>query len=91
MLTISVFMEFQVYVLHSKKLNQIYIGYTSDLAARLESHNKLATKGWTIRHRPWFPVYSETFGTKQEAMKREKELKSARGRKFIREVILKER
>jgi len=32
-------------------------------------------------------IYSETFDTKKEAMKREKELKSAKRREFIRNLI----
>ncbi|MBL0741476.1 GIY-YIG nuclease family protein [Chryseolinea lacunae] len=81
-------MPFHVYVLHSAKLNKIYIGFTSDLEARLKSHNELATKGWTMKFRPWRLVFSEAFETKGEAMKRERELKTARGRMFIRREIL---
>ena len=51
------------------------------------SHNKLGKKGWTIKYRPWEVVYSQEFTTKAEAMKREKELKSAKGRAFIWEII----
>ena len=83
-------MSFHIYVLHSLQSDKIYIGYTSDLASRLESHNKLATKGWTIKFRPWRLVHTEVFETKAEAMHREKQLKSARGREFIREEILKQ-
>ena len=79
---------FTVYVLFSIRFNKIYIGYTSNLDQRLLSHNKLATKGYTIRYRPWEVVYTENFDTKSEALKREKELKSARGRKFIWEEII---
>ncbi|MDZ4713917.1 MAG: GIY-YIG nuclease family protein [Cytophagales bacterium] len=32
-------MKFHVYALHSEPHNKIYVGYTSDLNARLESHN----------------------------------------------------
>ena len=81
-------MTFYVYVLYSPSHDQIYIGHTSDLENRLLSHNQLATKGWTIRYRPWTLVYQETFETKSEAMKREKQLKSAKGREFIRKSIL---
>jgi putative endonuclease len=81
---------FTVYVLLSEKFNKIYIGYTSDLEKRFISHNKLGTKGWTIKFRPWKIVHTEAFQTKAEAMKREKELKSSRGRKWIRDEIIKE-
>ena len=80
---------FTVYVLYSEKFNKIYIGYTSDLEQRFLSHNELATKGYTIKFRPWEIVYIETFDTKKEAMIREKQLKSSRGRTFIWNEIIK--
>ena len=78
---------FTVYVLHSPTFNQIYIGYTSDLDNRFLSHNKLATKGHTIKYRPWTIAYTEEFPTKSEALIREKQLKSSNGRQFIRNII----
>jgi putative endonuclease len=78
---------FTTYVLYSVSYDKIYIGYTSDMVERLKSHNALATKGYTIKFRPWIIVYSEDFELKSDAMKREKELKSSRGRNFIREHI----
>ena len=79
---------FTVYVLYSRNFDKIYIGYTGDLENRLLSHNKLATKGWTIKFRPWEIIYTEEYSTKKEAIKREKELKSFQGREFIRKDIL---
>ena len=76
-----------VYVLYSEKYEKIYIGYTSDLEQRLISHNELGTKGWTIKFRPWSLLYTEEFSLKSEAMKRERQLKSAKGREFIRKMI----
>ena len=78
---------FTVYVLYSATYNKIYVGYTSDLEARLNSHNFLATKGYTIKYRPWEVIHTEAFELKEEALKREKELKSSRGRAFIWEMI----
>ena len=78
---------YYTYVLYSKKFNKIYIGYTSNLEGRLLSHNELATKGYTIKYRPWVLAYSEKFNTKPEAMKREKQLKSSRGRAFVKEKL----
>ena len=83
-------MSFYVYVLHSVRLNKIYIGFTSDLEARLKSHNELAAKGWTIKFRPWILVHCENFTLKADAMKREKELKTGKGRLFIRKEILRQ-
>ncbi len=79
--------EFATYVIYSNKFNKIYIGYTSDLIDRFNSHNCLATKGYTVKFRPWVVCHIEFFDTKSEALKREKELKSSRGRTFIRELI----
>ncbi len=78
---------FTVYVLYSENFNKIYIGYTSDIEKRLLSHNVLATKGYTIKFRPWVLLYTEEFSIKSEAMKREKQLKSAKGREFIHSLI----
>lgn len=73
----AAFSMFKVYVIYSEASEKIYVGYSSDLEARLRSHNELATKGWTIKFRPWQLIHSETFLTKVEAMRRERELKSA--------------
>ncbi len=81
-------MKYSVYVLYARFYNKIYIGFTADLPSRIRSHNELATKGWTIKFRPWELVYAEDFGSKTEALQRERELKSARGRLFIRKEIL---
>jgi len=81
-------MLYTVYVLYSKKYDKIYIGYTCNLIKRFHSHNKLGVKGYTVRYRPWEVVYTETFNSKNKAMKREKELKSSRGRAFIREQFV---
>ncbi|MBK0382114.1 GIY-YIG nuclease family protein [Pedobacter sp. SD-b] len=78
---------FTVYALYSEKYGKIYIGYTSNLEQRLISHNTLATKGYTIMFRPWTVIHKEYFGSKSEAVKREKQLKSAQGRKFIWGII----
>ena len=78
---------FTVYVLHSPTHDKIYIGFTSDLENRLRSHNIFASKGWTIKFRPWVLIYTESFTTKTEAMKREKNLKGAKGRAEIWNMI----
>ena len=72
-----------VYVLYSTKFEKIYIGYTSDLAQRILSHNSLAKKGYTIKYRPWELIHTEVYQTKKDALLRERQLKFAAGRKFI--------
>lgn len=78
---------YYTYVLYSPRHDKIYVGYTSNLQGRLDSHNIFSQKGWTINFRPWDLLYSEQYPTKQEAMKREKELKSAKGREFIWQLV----
>ncbi|CAN5204701.1 hypothetical protein BH09BAC1_BH09BAC1_01900 [soil metagenome] len=75
---------FTVYVLYSDNHDILYIGYSSDVESRLVSHNQLATKGFTIRYRPWRLIHTEAFETKAEAIQREKALKSGKGREWIR-------
>jgi putative endonuclease len=82
-----IYKMYSVYVLHSKTFNKIYIGYTSNLDSRLLSHNELATKGYTVKYRPWTIIHSEAFDNKLDAMKREKQLKSAKGREFIWSIV----
>ena len=78
---------YKVYVLYSKRFHKIYIGYTSDLDDRFISHNEKATKSYTIKYRPWEIAFFEEFDTKSIAIKREKELKTSRGRAFIWDKI----
>ncbi|MEQ8245283.1 GIY-YIG nuclease family protein [Fulvivirga sp.] len=82
-------MIYTVYALYSSKFSKIYIGYTSDIKNRLDSHNIYSTKGHTSKFRPWILVYTEEYPSKAMAIKREKQLKSAAGRKFIWELISK--
>lgn len=82
---------FTVYVIKSTSTGKIYIGQTKDLDARLKRHNgELKTKlgSYTkLNKGPWLVIHKEEFPTRAEAVKREKELKSYKGREFIRSVI----
>ena len=80
---------FTVYALYSQKFDKIYIGFTSNLEERFKSHNELSKKGCTKNFRPWEIIFQEIFLTKPEAMLKEKQLKSAKGRDFIRSLIIK--
>ena len=77
---------FTVHALYSENHGKIYIGVTSDIEKRLFAHNNLP-KGWTAKFRPWKIIYSETYNSKPEAYKREKQLKSAKGRDFIWNIV----
>ena len=82
--------EFVVYILHSKKFNKYYTGFTSNLIERFKSHNYLSKKGSTIKYRPWMVVYVEFYYSKPEAMKREKYLKSGKGREWLKSILTSE-
>jgi putative endonuclease len=79
---------YYTYVLYSKQYQKIYVGYTSNLENRLSAHNDIRNTGWTSKYQPWVVLHREVFESKQEAMKREKQLKSSRGRAFIHEELL---
>lgn len=74
--------EFVVYILYSEKYSKFYVGYTSDLIQRFLSHNSLGTKGYTMKFRPWQVVHVEFFTSLEEALKRERFLKSGKGREW---------
>ena len=76
-------MLYTVYILFSRRYNKIYIGFTSNLVYRFHSHNDLSKKGWTNNFRPWIVIYCEYFEDKIFAQKREKQLKTGKGREWI--------
>ncbi len=80
---------FYVYVLYSVDYQRIYIGFTSNIESRLFAHNHPSNKGWTKNFQPWNILYTEQYENKSDAMKREKQLKSAKGREFIKNLTLK--
>ena len=51
-----------------------YIGFTSDIKKRIESHNSPVNKGYT-RGKKWKVVYYEAYLSKKDALVREKRLK----------------
>ena len=77
---------FYTYVLYSKSLYKIYIGYSENPQKRLKAHNEDRNIGWTKGYQPWEIIHLEEFKIKAEALEREKQLKSLQGRKFIRSL-----
>ena len=81
-------MTYYVYSIYNLERDNIYIGHTSDLVARLKRHNQLLKNkptSYTSKNSGnWILTYTEEFITRQEAVKREKQLKSFRGREFLR-------
>lgn len=81
---------FFIYAIYNKERDKIYIGHTSNLEERLKRHNGLLknkAKSFTSKNSGfWRLIYKESFDTRKEAMIREKELKSFKGREFIRKL-----
>jgi len=72
-----------VYVLRSLKDDQFYGGLTRDLPLRLQQHNKgLVTS--TKKRTPFELVYWESCLAESDAAQREKYLKSAWGKRYIK-------
>lgn len=74
---------YYVYVLRSLVNNRLYTGYTKDIERRILEHNSGKTK-YTRLTKPFELVYKETFITGSEAAKRERFLKSGKGREFLK-------
>ncbi|NQU77343.1 GIY-YIG nuclease family protein [Candidatus Falkowbacteria bacterium] len=78
---------FYVYFLRSRiKPDQCYIGYTTDLKKRLKRHNNkevLSTKPYA----PWEIIFYEAYKSKKDAKRREKYLKTTKGRKGLKLML----
>lgn len=72
-----------VYILKSVSRQKTYVGSTTDLMRRLEEHNS-GKHTYTKRYCPWVVVYTEEIVSLPDARAREKYLKSAAGRRFIK-------
>jgi len=65
---------YSLYILKSKKDNNLYIGSTNNLKKRLEMHNK--GKIFSTRNRaPFELIYCELYKSESDTRKREKNLK----------------
>ena len=78
---------FKVYILFSASLNKYYIGFTGDdISERIRKHNS-NHKGFTGGVGDWKLLYSENYPTKQEALAREREIKSWKSSKRIAQLV----
>jgi putative endonuclease len=82
---ISFFM-FYVYILKSEATGRYYIGYSEDPDRRLFEHNSGKVKS-TRNYRPWVKIYSETYANEVLAIRREREIKSMKSRKYIESLM----
>jgi len=75
-----------VYILRSEKNGRLYIGVTQDVNLRLEQHNKGENRS-TKTYCPWKLVRVEKYKDKLLALKRERFLKTGKGRIAVRNFL----
>ncbi len=65
-----------VYLIQHTFLKQIYIGVTDNLKRRLKEHNVKGKKFTTRNQGEWILIYAEAYRSKNDALQRERRLKS---------------
>jgi putative endonuclease len=80
---------FYVYILYSALVDKFYIGYTENLEDALNRHNthRSGFRRFTKRASDWNLVYFEIFENKKDAIKREREIKDKKSRRYIERLI----
>jgi putative endonuclease len=74
-----------VYAIKSGVDNRIYVGMSQNPTKRLSEHNNgktSSTKHW----KPWKIIYKKFIGSRLEARKEEKCLKSGFGKEFLKSL-----
>jgi len=80
------FIMFFAYILYSSLLNKYYIGSTSDIEQRIKKHNT-NHKGFTGKTGDWILNWKEEHPSKEEAYKKERQLKAWKSRVMIEKLI----
>jgi putative endonuclease len=81
-------LTFYVYILKSIKDGSYYIGQTSNLKERLKQHNR-GYSSFTKLRKPYELIYKNSFETRKEAVKKERELKKKKSKIWIDNFIIK--
>lgn len=76
-------MFYFTYVLKSEKDGKLYTGYTQNLKKRLVQHNSGLNKS-TKGRGPFQIIYFEACLSEELAVKREKQLKSGHGKRYLK-------
>ena len=77
---------YYVYVLLSERDGKFYTGSTGNLKERVEEHNRGYGRS-TKNRRPFKLIYYEACLNKEDAMQREKYLKSGMGKKHLKKRL----
>jgi len=79
-------MFYYVYILKSLKDEKFYTGYTSDLRTRFTEHQKGAVTS-TKSRAPFQLIFYEAYRNKYDALRREKYLKTSKGKSTLRHML----
>ena len=79
--------NYHVYILYSEKCDKYYVGQTFDLENRLREHNSNKGGAFSSICAPWVLVYQEPAVDRSSAMKREREIKNKKSRKYIEALV----
>lgn len=77
---------FFIYIIYSKEADKYYVGQTENIEDRLISHRSGISK-YTSMADDWVLLYSESFQTRNDAIRREIEIKKKKSRKYIEWLI----
>ena len=79
-------MKYYTYTIQSLSDGSYYVGSTEDIKNRLGKHNKGRVRS-TKSKRPFKLVYCEKFDSRQEAYKRERQIKSYKGGEAFKKIL----
>ena len=71
------------YVLLSERVGRFYTGYTGDLRKRFRQHQQGRVR-WTASRHPVQLLYYEACLSQEGALRRERFLKSGKGKRYLR-------
>ena len=82
----QLFTMFYMYILKSDKDKDLYIGFTNDIEKRIEDHN--SGKNISTRsRRPFKLLYYEAHISKEDALRRERYFKTAKGKTTLHQIL----
>ena len=79
---------FTVYILQSVRTGRYYVGHSADFDSRLHAHNAGKVRS-TKAYAPWKVIYREEYAAREEAYRREHEIKSYKSGAAFQELIWK--
>ena len=79
-------LPYTVYILLSEKDGNFYVGFTTDLWKRLADHTAGRVDS-TAPRRPFRLIHAEHYLSEDDAIRREKYLKTTKGRRALRLMV----